>query len=644
MIPVLGLAALLAAPAAPFVLSDVLEFGSARELAVSPDGRRAVVALRRADLDAGAFRTELWAVDLAGTAREQRLTLGDGGASNVRWSPSGSDIGFVARRGERAQVWAMAAGGGEARPLTSHGEAVAAFEWSPDGQRLLFLAAAPETEAEAERRRHKDDARVHGAHWRRHRLWIVPVAGGTPEALTDGTRHVVQAAWAPDGSRVALATRPTPETDSTLEARLEVLDLGARAPREVPGGDRAADPRWSPDGRALAFVRPFDGREVSRADAFVWAVGTDRARNVSAALDRDVEELRWSDGSALEVQHATGAVSAVARVDVATARVRPLWTPGRPLLLAGRAGAGWAFVPGDAPPEVWVAGPGGESPRRRTGFHDGVAGRALPRLETVRWRSGTFDVEGVLAHPAAPGNGPRPLLVIPHGGPRDHTMAAFDPQTAWFASRGYLVLRPNFRGSTGYGDAFTRGNVADWGTGPFQDVMAGVDALVARGLADPARLFLYGWSYGGYLANWAITHTDRFRAAASGAGVADLRMQYVLSDARRWRFDYFTGSPFAGHQDLYARESPITYVGSAKVPTLFLHGEADVRVPLAQGVMMYRGLRDAGVDTELVVYPREGHAFDEPRHVLDRLQRIADWFARYDVNRTDQELSSAKRR
>jgi dipeptidyl aminopeptidase/acylaminoacyl peptidase len=166
--------------------------------------------------------------------------------------------------------------------------------------------------------------------------------------------------------------------------------------------------------------------------------------------------------------------------------------------------------------------------------------------------------------------------------------------------------------------------------------MTGVDALIARGLADPARLFLYGWSYGGYLANWAITHTDRFRAAASGAGVADLRLQYVISDARRWRFDYFSGSPFAGHQDLYARESPITYAPAARVPTLFLHGAEDVRVPPAQGWMMYRALRDAGVEAEMVVYPREGHGFEEPQHVLDRLRRISDWFSRHDVGDADR--------
>ena len=627
----LSAAAAQAAPT-PVDLADVIAFATVREMAIAPGGRVAAVSVRRGDLEAGTYRTEVWSVDLAGAAGARRLVSGDASSSNLRWSPSGKEIGFVAKRGERAQVWALPAGGGEARALTAFGESVSGFEWSPDGARLLLRAPAPETEEEALRRKRKDDARADGWQWRRDQLWIVPPAGGAARALTDGSRHVSSAAWAPDGKRVAIVATKTPEADSSLDARLQVLDVATGAATDVPGGDLASDPRWSRDGRAIAFVRPFDGHELSRNDAFVWTVGTDLSRNVSAALDRDVEDLRWTaDGAGLEVHHAAGAVSGVARVDVATGRVRPLWMPGRALLSVAPGGPGWVFVPGDAPAEVWVAGATGESPQPRTRWHDGMRDRLLPRLEIVRWRSGSGEVEGVLAHPAPPAAGRRPLLVIPHGGPRDHSSALFDPQTAYFTSLGYLVLRPNFRGSTGYGDAFTRANVANWGAGPFEDVMAGVDAMIARGLADPARLFLYGWSYGGYLANWAITHTDRFRAAASGAGVADLRMQYVISDARRWRFDYFTGSPFRGHEDLYARESPITYVSSARVPTLFLHGEADVRVPPAQGWMMYRGLRDAGVETEMVVYPREGHGFEEPRHVLDRLRRIADWFSRHDV-------------
>jgi dipeptidyl aminopeptidase/acylaminoacyl peptidase len=285
------------------------------------------------------------------------------------------------------------------------------------------------------------------------------------------------------------------------------------------------------------------------------------------------------------------------------------------------------YVSGEGPPEVAVTTPTGPRPLSR--LNADLEAVAHPRMGVTIWRTDAGDVEGIVYRPAEDAPGPRPLVVIPHGGPRDHTIAAYDPAAAYLAAQGYLVLRPNFRGSTGYGDSFARLNTGNWGDGPYRDVMAGVDALVGAGAADPARLFAYGWSYGGYLVNWIVTHTTRFRAAAGGAGVADLRMQYVLSDARRWRFDYFEGSPFRGHWPLYERESPITYAAAAKTPTLLFHGAEDVRVPLAQGTMMYRALRDNGVTTELVVYPREGHAFSEPRHVMDRLRRIEEWFSRH---------------
>jgi dipeptidyl aminopeptidase/acylaminoacyl peptidase len=219
-------------------------------------------------------------------------------------------------------------------------------------------------------------------------------------------------------------------------------------------------------------------------------------------------------------------------------------------------------------------------------------------------------------------------LVRPHGGPRAQSLLEFGAQNAYFASLGYLVFEPNFRGSTGYGDAFTKANGGDWGTGPFADVMAGVDALVAAGRADPQRLYLFGWSYGGIVANWAATHSDRFKGIVSGAGVADFRMQYILSDARRWRFDYFGGSPFLPqYLPAYTSNSPVTHVGKVTTPVLFLQGEADKRCPLPQALMMHRAILDAGGQSELVIFPREGHGFREPEHLLDRSRRVAAFFA-----------------
>jgi dipeptidyl aminopeptidase/acylaminoacyl peptidase len=578
-----------------------------------------------------------------------------------------------------SQVWVMPVDGGEPAQVTAHPAAVGGFEWAPDGKRILYLAAPPKPDDDKRRDKEKDDGYVLGLQWRNHRIWLqevtapaapgtdapatpgraVPAASGKATALTDGSGHVQKAAWSPDGRFIAWIESPTPEADADEDARLRVIGIGAGTIFDVPSSSKATVFAWSPDSRRLAFAAPFDGRGIGRADLHVWTApaagggaatgggapvggegaaggmggGTGaRVVNLTAGIDRDIEEISWSpDGRAVDALYSRGVLSVVARVRTdagANPGVVAAWTPDHAIEGLQRAGDRWIYVRGALPPEVWI-GSATRTPQAITGLNTAAAAAIdLPITEPFRWEGPRGTIEGVLHRPAAPPAGGQrlPVILRPHGGPRSHTTLDFDPQTLYLAARGFLVLRPNFRGSTGYGDLFTRGNVDDWGDGPLADVLSGADALIARGWADPQRLFLYGWSYGGYLANWAMTHTDRLRAVASGAGVADLRMQYALSDSRRWRFDYFGGSPFAGHLATFERLSPITYAADARAPALFLVGEKDVRCPPEQSVMMYRALVDRGVPTRLVLYPREGHGFQEPRHILDRIRRVAEWF------------------
>jgi dipeptidyl aminopeptidase/acylaminoacyl peptidase len=621
-----------AADLRPFALEDIAGLRKISEVRVSPDGKGAVLAVRSANLATNRFETDLWIVPLDGSGPERQVTFRAGPDSSPRWSPDGGQIGFLSKRGDLTQVWSLPMGAGEARPLISHSESIAAFEWAPDGRHMLLIAPASDTEQQARKKKDKDDSYLLGRQWRNHQLWLASLEDGRIEPLTDASAHVLSAVWSPDGARVAFVSRPTPEDDSAEESRARILEAASRRARDVPGGERAQNLAWSPNGRALAFTRPFDARGVSREDLFVWTLDGGAARNLSSGLDRDVEAVRWSvGGAALDILYARGALSAVAHHDLASGRIETLWAPGHTVEILERAGDGWLYAPGDRPADLWVAGVRGEGARRLTRLNAAADGKALARVEVVRWKGESGEVEGVLSKPHDYDPGRRyPLILNPHGGPRGRSGAEFDAQTSYFTARGFVVLQPNFRGSTGYGDAFTRGNVADWGDGPLHDVMAGVDALIRKGVVDPKRLFIYGWSYGGYLTDWAITHTDRFRAAVSGAGVADLRMQYSLSDARRWRFDYFTGSPFTGNWPLYEKQSPITYIRQARTPTLFLHGEQDVRCPLPQGLMMHRGVVDNGVESQIVIYPREDHLFAEPRHILDKARRIADWFIQHD--------------
>ncbi len=611
----------------PFTLDDIAAFKSITDAALSPDGRHAVFAVRGTILSENRSQTDLWRVQTDGSAPAHQLTFDGAAESSLRWSPDGSRIAFLADRDGSRQVWALPAGGGEAIKLTTHGDSVFAFAWNRDGRQVAFVAPAPKTDEEKRREREKDDGYVLGEQWRNHRVWI------DKRQLTDGRLHVRALAWSPDGRRIAISVAPNAEADASEDARAQVLDVDSGETQDVPGGDLAGSLDWSPDGRRLAFVRAFDGRGISREDVHVWDVGSrEPARNVSAALDRDVEDLFWTpDGDAIDVRIAHGVAHSLARAHVkgATAVLERL---PHPVGLLRRAGAMQVFTRTDRPAELYAWAPDGKS-RQLTNINGGASRMQLPGAQAVRWAGPLGEVEGVLFKPFDYERTRRyPLIVNPHGGPRGHSTLDFDPVAAYWTSLGYLVLKPNFRGSTGYGDRFTKGNVEDWGDGPFRDVMSGVDALVARGVADADRLFMYGWSYGGIMANWTATHTERFKAIVSGASVADGRLQYSISDSRRWRFDYFRGSPFLdAHYPLYQRESPVTHAKQAKTPTLFIVGAEDKRCPLEQSLMMYRAFKDHGVTTELLIYPREDHGFVEPRHILDRAKRAAEWIQRFDT-------------
>jgi len=617
----------------PFTLEDMAAFKTITDVAVSPDGQLAVFAVRAVILAENRTQTDLWMVSTDGSRPARQLTADRPAESALRFSPDGRRVAFLADRDGSRQVWALPIDGGEAIRLTAHAEPVAGFDWSPDGSRLAIVAPPARTDEERRRERDRDDAYLLGEQWRNSRVWIVAPASGSVRELTDGRMHVRSVAWAPDGGRLAIAVAPNAEADASEDAKAQIVEVESGAARDVPGGDRAGNLTWSPDGRLLAFTRAFDGRGISREDVYVWdASGEAPPRNLSSEIDRDVEDLFWTpDGRSIDVRVSYGVVHAMARLDAGTARVSALQRFTFTMGPLARGGGHQVFARTDRPAELY-AGATERDARVLTSLNPHAREIQLPEVETVRWKGPLGEVEGVLFKPFGYDASRRyPLIVNPHGGPRGHSNRDFDPAAAYWTSLGYLVLKPNFRGSTGYGDAFTKANVGDWGDGPFQDVMTGVEALVARRLADPARLFMYGWSYGGIMANWTATHTDRFKAIVSGASVADGRLQYAISDSRRWRFDYFKGSPFLEqHYPLYQRESPVTHARGAKTPTLFVVGDQDKRCPLPQSLMMYRAFRDLGVTTGLLIYPREDHGFVEPRHIVDRARRVAEWFARFD--------------
>ena len=631
----------------PMTLVDMIEVPSLGDPRLSPDGR--AILYVRADADWEANRTvgHIWRVDADGSDALQ-LTNGEGGESSPRWSPAGATVAFLAERGDddADQLWLIATAGGEARRLTDHPTGVDDIQWTPDGRWIYFLATDEKSAEEKRKDELKDDVFAFDEDYRQRHLWRVEVATGEAERMTEGEFSVVEYALSRDGTRVALERAPTPLLDDLRrrEAYVMAAEPGAAMTRltenDVPEGALAL----SPDNRTVLFLADSNERLESYYNDnlfLVDAAGGSAPRMLVADLPHEINGAHWSaDGDAIYIRANTGVRQEIFRVDVRDDEARQL-TRGDHVVGA------WSYHPGTDrhvmtlsdphdPGEVWTMDGRGRL-RQVTRLYDDLATRfRLPAWEVVRWAGADgVEVEGILYYPLDYEEGRRyPLVVQTHGGPAASDKLSWE--SAWdyvqkLTAMGWVVLKPNYRGSTGYGDAFLRDMVPGYFNQAHLDVMAGVDHLIARGIADGDRMAKMGWSAGGHMTNKIITHTDRFKAAASGAGAANWVSMYAQSDVRFYRTPWFGGSPWQRDApiDMYWSHSPLRDAAAVTTPTLFLVGQNDNRVPMPQSVEMFRALKSNGVPTHLYVAPREGHGWRELRHRLFKANVELDWFERW---------------
>ncbi len=645
----------------PVSLQDLLSIRQVSGPELSPDGRSLLYVVRQWEDQTGKnagkkeSRTHVWRVNADGTGQRQ-LTFDDRGESAPAWSPDGTWISFLSARADRgsesgddphAQVWLMRADGGEAWRLTDAAQSVASYAWSPDSTTIAYVAAdAVAKDVQAQHKR-GDDEKVFEGDFRMAHLWIVGVA---PNVATGGaarTEMHPQAAaatelvhdphltirgepsWSADGRRVAFAAAPTPLVrDSRSDVYIAPVGGGVEKITANPGPD--GSPAWSPDGRTIAYLstpsasKPLgDGIPIDplgNEHLMLYDVASRRATD-AARRDFDLSPGRpyWTaDSSRLFFDAGAKAYSDLFAYDVA-GRTYTRMTTGKVARIGsvGRTGLGLVIESSSAPAEVFLMQPAaGGRLTKLTDTNPQARGLALGRTEVVSWKSDAFTIEGVLLKPVDYQPGRRyPLLVVPHGGPTGAYLDSYwvgygDGGQNW-AGEGWAVLYPNPRGSTNYGEAFERANVDDWGGGDYRDVMSGVDAMVARGIADPDKLAILGWSYGGYMTCWTITQTPRFKAAMIGAGLTNLVSMYGTNDSSNYLAAFFGGTPNATTLALYRSRSGFTFVDRVTTPVLILHGGSDERVPIGQPMEFYRALRDRGKTAELVFYPREGHGFRE---------------------------------
>ena len=607
---------------------NFLELRSVQDPQFSPDGQRVAFVVSEPLKGEKRIR-HIWLYEKkTGTARQ--FTYSEKSETWPRWSPDGKKLAFLSNRGgDEQQIYILNMSGGEAAAVTKGKANVSAFAWPPDGQSIAYIAPDPKSEAEEKKIKDKDDARVVDKDDKQPRLRILDLAKKEEHAVTPATWKVKELKWMPDGQSVVVLATSKPASDLFTDGLYVIWLRGGMDELRAPHGP-INDLKISPDGKLVGFAA---SREDGPTPHDLWLIGSESgvARNLTgASLDRPAGAYHWAKDGSVTLVYSEGFHNKFVVYSRAGERKDPPDLPANPGEFDVSPAGEIAFVgqTSVAPPELWLRDAAGEA-QQITHLNESLKAYGLIAPEIYKYKS--FDgveIEAALLKPAGyDGKSKLPTIVLVHGGPTGNWRDAVDIWGQLLVARGYAVLYPNVRGSVGYGEKFMGMNRADWGGGDFKDVMAGVEDLVTKGIADPKRLGIGGWSYGGYMAEWAVTQTDLFKAAVSGAGMANLISEFGTENGSA-EDEWFFGTPYE-HPERFLNSSPFLYIKNAKTPTLILHGEADPVDPLGQSQELYRGLKRYGVASDFVIYPREPHGLQEAKHRVDMQTRMVAWFDKY---------------
>jgi dipeptidyl aminopeptidase/acylaminoacyl peptidase len=643
-------AAAFPAPAAlAWTVADTLQVATLPDAVPSPDGQQVAYVVSRADLEANpsSYRGQLF-VAAADGSQQRQFTFGDTSISRPRWSPDGAWIAYLRTPPEGpANVAVLPADGGGARALTDFAEGVVDFRWSPAGGALAVLRPDPLESATG-----PVDAVVAGAAPPHHHLWMIPLnelgRPGEPRRLTSGTFHVGNSLlgdafdWSPDGRSIAFTRTRSADINAWVTADVAMVDVVSGTTRTFQQSNAAEyAPHYAPDGRHIAFnISMFPPSWIRHSRVGLARADGSGLKLLAPTADAQPRIVGWINDRLLLVQEPHRTVTGLWTLPIDGGKPRRFDAAQAVLdaVTLNASGTRLAFstMTDNAAPEVAVT-----SLRRFRPEPVSAANVDLPPLpdaetRVITWTSADgLEIEGLLTLP--PGHRPgqrHPLLLLIHGGPAGVHQRRYlglpdatEPLAA-FAADGYATLRVNPRGSSGYGHDFRAANRADWGGGDYQDLMAGVDHVVGLELADPSRLGLAGWSYGGFLSAWTVTRNHRFGAAVAGAPITDLMQLAVTTDIGGFIPDYLQNS-YWQDPTVYRERSPLLQAEAITTPLLVLHGESDVRVPPSQGAALYQALRQQGLETRMVTYPRAPHLLREPRQIHHAARETLDWFGRH---------------
>jgi dipeptidyl aminopeptidase/acylaminoacyl peptidase len=647
---------------------DIYNFKLVSEPRFSPDGASVSYVVTTIEREKNDYRSSVY-VTAADGSSTRRLTRADAKDGLPRWSPDGKHIAFCSNREDKPQVWMIRADGGEAWQVTTFSEGVATFSWSPDGQSLVVVSKST-AESEAQDAGADDEEKSDVRHITKIRykadgegfldfkpkhLWVVPAFGGEPRQLTSADVNDLQPAWSPNGHEIAFVTNRTDGREMNSVTEIWAVVAGGGQERAILSGDDANfdSPSWSPDGATLAVLgnrHPVAGGAYNQQ---LWVVpaGGGEPTNLTGQFDRSIADSAMSDlfsaSETAPVWSPDGKTIFVLVSDSGSTNIHAVSAAGGDItrvtggdrrvsaMTVSPDGKRIAYLSATTtnPGDLYIANVDGSNEQQLTTLnHDFLAGVSLSEPEQFRVNSLSdgAEIHGWILKP--PGFDPDrkyPMILQIHGGPHGMYSNAIMHEFQLMAARGYVVLYTNPRGSSGYGEDHTRYTHKAWGEKDMPDLMAAVDWAIEQGYVDENRLGVTGGSYGGYMTNWVISHTDRFKAAVTQRCVSNLHSFYGTSDIGFSFGEYEVGGTAWEQREHFMKYSPISYVANIKTPLLIVHSEEDYRCPIEQAEQMFISLKKLGREVEFVRFPNENHNLSrtgKPKHRIERLEFIIGWF------------------